>query len=107
LHRLIRANEQLVHDFTDKYFNRALACFLESHKNFEAYLRQAVGLTSNGPDWTRMFNPFANPFLMAFAPQGNGHSPSEPSAETAALRRQIDELKAQMEQLQQKLNTSA
>src|SRR6516164_8936557 len=43
LHRLLRANEQLVTDFTHKYFNQALMTFLDSQKKTEQYLRQAMG----------------------------------------------------------------
>src|SRR6478735_819048 len=38
LHRLLRANEQLVTDFTKKYFNQALEAFLDSQKKFEQSL---------------------------------------------------------------------
>ena len=41
LHRLLRANEQLVQDFTQKYFNQALAAFLDSQRNFEQSMRDA------------------------------------------------------------------
>lgn len=103
LHRLIRANEQLVHEFTQKYFNRALECFLESQKHFESYLRQAIGLQPPVSDWTRMFNPFLmNPLWSAFMPNSadggrtnptNGDNPDE-------LRRQVAELQEQIRQLQ-------
>lgn len=102
LHRLIRANEQLVQDFTEKYFNKALACFLESQKHFESYLRQAVGLNPSATDWTRMFNPFMAPFLGAFMP-GNGHSAPETAQTEPELRQQVAELQAQIQRLQVQL----
>ena len=46
LHQLIRANSPLIRDFVDKYFNHALRAFLESQRQFEQYLRQALGLKS-------------------------------------------------------------
>src|SRR5262245_57549291 len=49
LHRLIRANEQLIVEFTEKYFSSALSAFLESQKRFEAYLRQATHLGPGDP----------------------------------------------------------
>src|SRR5262249_14501375 len=49
LHRLIRANEQLFAEFTDKYFNQALSAFLESQKAFESYLRQTTQLGPIAP----------------------------------------------------------
>src|SRR5688500_10948737 len=44
LHRLLRANDQLIQDFTQKYFNNALMAFLESQRKFEQTVRQALGL---------------------------------------------------------------
>ena len=57
LHRLLRANEQLVSDFTKKYFNQALEAFLDSQKKFEQSLRNALGLKSSTPtvaDWAKL-----------------------------------------------------
>jgi len=57
LHKLLRANEQLVQDFTEKYFNQALAAFLESQRKFEQSMRSAMGLGSGAPsagDWAKM-----------------------------------------------------
>jgi polyhydroxyalkanoate synthesis repressor PhaR len=103
LHRLLRSNEQLVQDFTDKYFNRALSAFLDSQKNFEQYLRQAMGLPSSAPtaaDWARMmWGPF-NPSLWGGGARGPG--PTEPIADSAMasapredLRPLVDELRRQ------------
>jgi len=62
LHRLIRANEELVRDFIDKYFNQALLTFLDSQHQYEQYLRQILQLQSAQPmlsDWPKMMlNPF-------------------------------------------------
>jgi polyhydroxyalkanoate synthesis repressor PhaR len=103
LHRLIRANEQLLQDFTEKYFNQALACFLESQKHFESYLRQAVGLQPAIPDWARMmFNPFMNPLWSPFMPHGNGRGTGAPDA-AADLRARIGELQQQILSLQARL----
>jgi len=44
LHKLLRTNEQLVQDFTEKYFNQALSTFLKSQRKFEKSLRSAMGL---------------------------------------------------------------
>src|SRR4029079_9638045 len=57
LHRLLRANEQLVQDFTQKYCNQALAAFLDSQRKFEQSMRDALGLRSAAPtvaDWTKL-----------------------------------------------------
>ncbi len=101
LHRVIRANEQLVREFTDKYFNQALSCFLESQKHFESYLRQAVGLQPAVPEWARMFNPFLmNPLLGPFMSRPDGRAPGQESGEAAELRRQIAELESRLVSLQ-------
>lgn len=68
LHRLIRANEKIVNDFVDKYFNQALAAFLDSQRKFEQSFRQAIGLetppiTAMVPEWMKMmWGPLMPPF---------------------------------------------
>lgn len=100
LHRLLRANEQLVTDFTQKYFNQALDAFLDSQKKFEQSLRNALGLKSATPtvaDWAKMmWGPF-NPATWgggATAPT-NG-TDSEPSSDVGELRRQVQELQREL-----------
>jgi len=65
LHRILRANEQIVNDFVQKYFNQALNSFLDSQKNFEQHLRQAMGIPASAPsmlDLARMmWGPLAAP----------------------------------------------
>ena len=46
LQRVLCANDQLVQDFTHKYFNSALTAFLESERKFEHTIRQSLGLDS-------------------------------------------------------------
>ena len=127
LHRLLRANEQLLNDFTQKYFNQALNAFLDSQKTFEQSMRSAMGLKSTTPtvaDWTRlMWGPF-NPATWAGpSPQtGTGHSRTSGSgagptaAATAAndvtsvvadLRSQVDDLKRQLAGAKRKRGTRA
>src|ERR1051326_7599025 len=55
LHRLIRSNQALVTEFVEKYFNQALAAFLDSQRNLEESMRQAMGLGGGGgiADWAR------------------------------------------------------
>ena len=48
LHRLLRTNEQIICDFTQKYFNQALTAFLDSQKKAEQYMRQVMGLQPPG-----------------------------------------------------------
>ena len=87
LHRLLRANEELVSDFTRKYFSQALQAFLDSQKNFEQSLRSAMGLRSETPtvgDWTRMmwgpFHPSAWGRATGVPAEGATASATPPSA---------------------------
>lgn len=117
LHRLLRSNEQLMTDFVHKYFNEPLTAFLDSQRNFEQYLRQAMGLQSATPtiaDWTKMmWGPF-NPGLWRTPPQPTpgavpNAAPPTPSAagrtqaETEELRNMVDRLRAEVERLQDQL----
>jgi len=101
LHTLIRSNEQLVSDFVEKYFNQALGAFLHSQKQFEAYLRNVVGLHGRPGAGAPAANPFMNPFLHHFmAPPAPPAPP--PAAEpdtTAELRQMVDELRQQVAEL--------
>jgi polyhydroxyalkanoate synthesis repressor PhaR len=108
LHRLIRANEQLVQDFIEKYFNRALTAFLDSQRQFEAYLRQMLGLQTESSltaDWARlMLGPFARQFWPRPEPDADtgkrsGLSPDEEKK----LRSTVDELRNQVAALQKRL----
>lgn len=102
LHRLIRANEQLVTDFTEKYFSNALSAFLESRRHFELYLREALNLgktESGSPDWMRLV--FGG-FPAAWNPPAPGGKPAVPAGVPSAeadLRRELRDLRAELETL--------
>jgi polyhydroxyalkanoate synthesis repressor PhaR len=100
LHKLIRTNEQLVEDFVEKYFNQALDAFLRSQKQFEEYLRHAVGLNpalQMGPQLAQaMMNPFVAQFL------GQQTPPPAENEEARELRRQMQELREQMAELRRR-----
>jgi polyhydroxyalkanoate synthesis repressor PhaR len=110
LHQVIRANEPLVRDFVEKYFSGALTAFLESQRQFERYLREALGLESSataGSNWARMMlGPFAQSF---FANGGGSLPPSKPPAnkpgeeKAADLRDQIEALRRQVVALREEL----
>lgn len=108
LHRLIRANEQLVQDFIEKYFNRALTAFLDSQRQFEAYLRHVLGLqgtSMSAPDWTSMM---LGPFTQQFwpkppAPSREGAPPAAIPTEEDGLRTMVEELRAEVVGLQKQL----
>jgi len=123
LHQVIRANEPLVRDFVDKYFNHALRAFLESQRHFDQYLRQALGLQTSlplGGDWARLLmGPFA-PALMAAAQEaavagqrGDSNAPAlnapaeenlqAPNAQEQDLARLVQQLKEQVAALEKRL----
>lgn len=108
LHRLIRANEQLISDFVEKYFNQALSAFLVSQQQFDHFLRQTVGL---GVPARAAANPAAGgwpyPFLpSAFAPTADpaATASDEPAREPSRLREQVEQLTRQVDLLHEKLS---
>jgi len=114
LHQLIRSNERLVRDFVDKYFSKALGAFLDSQRQFEAFLRQSVGLGKTAgtdePDWSRlMFGPFSPQFWTGHAgdqPPPPAPGPAAPGAESSAaeLRQMVEQLQQQVRQLARELD---
>lgn len=121
LHQVIRANEPLVRDFVDKYFNQALRAFLESQRQFDRYLRQTLGLQASlplGGDWARMMmGPFA-PALFPGPQDGANKAASTDStpasvagktnqADNKDLRHLIHELKEQVAALEHRLEEKA
>jgi polyhydroxyalkanoate synthesis repressor PhaR len=117
LHQLIRANEPIVRDFVDKYFNQALKAFLVSQRQFDLYLRQAMGLQATlpmGTDWARfMMGPFVPPLFSTSrpeparpttpAPPSSGPASASPPESNGDLRRTVEELQAQVTELQRQL----
>lgn len=104
LHRLIRANEDLVREFVDKYFNQALTCFLDSQRQFEQYLRHLIHLQTSQStiaEWTRlMMTPFdARTWTTPFAGAANGGEGGE--AESGELCEEIRELRKQVAALRE------
>ena len=117
LHQLIRANEPLVRDFVEKYFNQAFSMFQASQRQFEQYLRDTMGLGSQlpaGGEWARlMMGPLA-PVLYG-RPEDNGTGPEQVKESTEAkpqagrgeegdLRQMLDQLRGQVKALQSQLD---
>ena len=136
LHQLIRTNEPIVRDFVDKYFNQALKAFLVSQRQFDLYLRQAMGLQATlplGTDWARlMMGPFVPPLFStgrpaaataaagspaagspasgspaAGSPPDGSASENLPSQTNGDLRRTVEELQARVLELQRQLSEKA
>jgi len=124
-HQIIRANDTLLHEFFDKYFHRALTAFERSQREFEQYMRHALGLSNSlltmnpapwGANWSEMM---LGPFMRAFLenrtsadndkslPPGDGQPPSaqapSPNGAATELKAQIDELKHEVQELRNEL----
>jgi len=109
LHQIIRSNESLLRDFVETYFNRALAAFLKSEREFDRYLGQTMGLyglPTMGRGWAEMT---MGPFLRAFLSNNRETAAPEetpapsPAREETALRQAVDDLKQQMAALRKEL----
>jgi polyhydroxyalkanoate synthesis repressor PhaR len=108
LHRLLRSNERLMVDFTQKYFSKALMAFMDSQKKTEQYLRETMGLSPAGglmTDWAKaMMSPF-KPGVW-----GAGENPAEsvggPESGSKAAADKIEELQKMIVQLQDELTRS-
>jgi polyhydroxyalkanoate synthesis repressor PhaR len=124
-HQLIRANESLLREFVEKYFHRALQAFEKSQREFEQYMRQALGLSNEllamspapwGANWAgMMLNPFMRGFLAADgAPRTSAEE--QPSDGTNSnrgtnselrtdsdLRTELEELKHEVVELRKEL----
>jgi polyhydroxyalkanoate synthesis repressor PhaR len=110
LHQLIRANEPLIHDFVDKYFNQALRAFLESQRQFERYMRSALGLQASMPssaDWARMMMGPLGPVFFPPPVERNGAKRSEGPAKqpAAAGAESEEEVRQHLESLRQQVRT--
>ena len=104
LHRLLRSNQDLVRDFTQKYFSGALSAFLESQKKTEEYLRQAMGLQPSMmqmPNWAKMmWGPFHPAAWTGQEP------PSGPAQAPPELNAQLEQLQAELQKAQARLATA-
>lgn len=122
LHQIIRTNESLLREFIDKYFYRAFSAFIESQREFDWYLRQALGLpnaasASHGavpgqslafpvPNWTAMMmGPFAQAFLSGPASTSADKTLPGPGEEQTDVREAVEDLKQQVDALRQELKT--
>lgn len=107
LHQVIRASEPLIREFVDKYFNQALTAYLESQRQFDRYLRQALGLevsSSMEGDWMQMMMLWPFGRGGQFRPDGQP-GPQSPGvmadSELVRLRRQLEELREKIDLLKQ------
>lgn len=102
LHRVIRANEPLMREFVDRYFNQFLRAYLDSQREFNRYLRQAMGLanpTAAGTDWLRMV---MWPLGQGTFPNGAQHAEPAPRPENGSGS-EMSQLREQVEVLQEQI----
>jgi len=101
--RIIRMNDQLVKDFIEKYFNRALQSFLEYQRRFEEQVRQAHGLPSGLPlvsAWTKaMLEPFSSAFARPATEAQPELQPDASGENVRELQQPVKTLQAQVEEL--------
>ena len=121
LHQIIRSNESLLREFVDKYFYRAFSAFIESQRELDRYLRQALGLPSHSgktpaaakpgqslafpvPNWAAMMmGPFAQALLAGgTAALGIERAPDR-GDEQSDVRKTVEELKQQVNALRKEL----
>ena len=95
--RVIRMNDQLVKDFIEKYFNQALASFLDYQQQVEDQIRRTHVLPAAFPS----FSAWTKAMLAPFAPAGAGTGKAEPSASDQAqeLRDMIHNLQKEVAEL--------
>jgi len=116
LHQIIRANEALLREFVEKYFHRALLAFEASQREFEQYMRQALGLSHDllamnpGPwsmnpgkwsaSWAaKMLEPYMRTFLAGDDASPAAALPLDAGQENAELKTAVAELKRELEEL--------
>ena len=98
LHRLLRANEQLVQDFTKKYFNQALDAFLDSQRKFEQSMRSALGLPAAVPTVSDLTRMMWGPFNPVGTAAGADEAQGDLKPVVSDLRRQVEELQKELRQ---------
>ena len=120
LHQIIRSNESLLREFVDKYFYRAFAAFIESQREFDRHLRQALGLSSAAanprgalpgqsfpffaPNWAAMMmGPFAQALLSGGSGPPNAEPGQDQTEQDSDVRKAVEELKQQVDSLRKEL----
>ena len=112
-HQLIRANDSLLREFVDKYFHRALLAFEKSQREYEQYMRQALGLSNEllamspapwGTNWAgMMLNPFMRAILAADGAPRASPADRQPGDANSELKAELEELKHEVVELRKEL----
>lgn len=101
LHQAIQANQQLVRRFIEEYFANAMNAFVNSSKQFDAFVRQAglSALPSSPFEWARRF--FGGmPGMTSTNARPESQSPPTPDGMPPQA---IDELQSQVQALRAEL----
>jgi polyhydroxyalkanoate synthesis repressor PhaR len=98
--RMIRANDELLREFTSKYFDQALQAYLQYQAQMAERFREAQQLTSPFAAWTQAMTA---PFTAGFKPPST-HASSPPAGEKPQdINHALDELRRQVSELQDEL----
>ena len=108
LQRLIRVNDQVIKEFVERYFNQALAHYLQYRQQVEEHLRSASEMNPFFPGaapWSRaMFDPFGFSKPPGAAPPAFSPGAAPKSApDGAELREQVNKLQEQLANLEAQL----
>lgn len=96
--RVIRMNDQLVKDFIDKYFNQALASFLDYQQQVEEQIRRTHVLPAALPSFSAWTKAMLAPFTPANASSGKAE-PANPAEQSEELREMVQNLQKQVSEL--------
>ncbi len=106
LHFMIRSNRQVLRSWMERSLGPFLEVISTSQKQFDTYLRQAMQTGAASPmDWAnRMVQAFtgakaATPNPFGSAAPGPSPAPDPAPESLAELKRQLEELQRQMDQL--------
>src|SRR5262245_11356113 len=97
LQRIIRVNDQVIKEFVERYFNQALAHYLEYRQQVEEHLRSASEMNPfflGAAAWNRaMFDPFGVSKPTGPAPPSSWPgAPPKTAPDGAELREQVNKL---------------
>jgi polyhydroxyalkanoate synthesis repressor PhaR len=105
--QMIRANDHLVKDFVEKYFNQAFGAYLEYQKQLEHRMREIQRTAGAFAPFAAWPEGMVNPFMPVATPAGSSTPSAHPINEDApGLRTIITELQQQVAGLKEQMNQS-
>jgi polyhydroxyalkanoate synthesis repressor PhaR len=99
--RVIRMNDQLVKDFVEKYFNQALASFLNYQQQLEEQMRRTHALPAAFPSVSAWTKAMLTPFASAEVPSAEGKTQAgaSPAEQNQEFREMIQRLQKEVAEL--------